>query len=59
MSRTERKPYTKSKSFDASCRCHGSCPWCANSRQFKNERRKPLEIVPENVVVHSDSEGDT
>ncbi len=32
MARTKRKPYTKSKRFDSSCRNHGGCPWCARNR---------------------------
>lgn len=40
MSRTVKKPYTKSKAFDKSCRCHGGCPYCLRNRQYKNEKRK-------------------
>lgn len=35
MSRTYKKPYRKSKVFDASCRNHGSCPWCKGNRLYK------------------------
>jgi len=38
-----RKPYHGAKAVDASCRSHGSCPWCENNRKHKNERRKPVE----------------
>jgi len=33
-----RKPYRKAKAVDRSCRNHGSCPYCANGRQFKHKR---------------------
>lgn len=33
-----RKPYKGSKSFDRTCRNHGSCPYCEGRRLF--ERRK-------------------
>ena len=38
MSRTKRKEYTKSKRFDASCRCHGGCSWCAGNRLYQDTR---------------------
>jgi hypothetical protein len=41
MSRTTRKPYTKSKAVDSSCRSHGSCPWCGNARKYKQARQAP------------------
>jgi len=37
-----RKPYYRSKSFDRTCRNHGSCEYCANSRTFNSKRRTPL-----------------
>ena len=39
MSRTHKKPYTKSKRFDSSCRNHGSCPACESKRTHKNRKR--------------------
>jgi hypothetical protein len=30
-----RKPYYKSKAFDASCRNHGSCQRCGGNRMFQ------------------------
>ena len=36
----KRKPYRKSKRIDATCRNHGSCPWCQENRQYKNTKRK-------------------
>lgn len=40
MSRTIRKPYTKSKAFDKSCRCHGGCEYCLSNRQHKHRKQK-------------------
>jgi len=33
----KRKPYKKSKAFDASCRNHGGCPYCESSRTRKSK----------------------
>lgn len=38
-----RKPYTGSKSFDYTCRNHGSCPWCAENRKHKFRDKHPPE----------------
>ena len=35
-----RKPYTCSKSFDHTCRNHGSCDWCKENRLIKSIRAK-------------------
>lgn len=35
----KRKPFRKSKAFDASCRNHGSCGYCEQNRTF-NSRKK-------------------
>jgi len=35
MSRTKKKPYTKSKRFDSTCRSHGGCPYCLSNRMHK------------------------
>lgn len=40
MSRTRKRPYTKSKRFDVSCRCHGSCSYCRNNRLHSERRRR-------------------
>jgi hypothetical protein len=34
LARTRRKPYTKSKRFDRTCRNHGSCGYCRNNRTY-------------------------
>ena len=36
----KRKPYRKSKRFDRTCRCHGSCPWCKENRTHSDEVRR-------------------
>jgi hypothetical protein len=49
-----RKPYRKSKAFDRTCRCHGSCGWGEGNRkhstevrkQAANDRREPCEESP-------------
>lgn len=38
----KRRPYYGSKSFDRTCRCHGSCPWCRRNRLAKLLRQAPL-----------------
>ena len=38
-----RKPYTNSKAFDRSCRNHGNCGWCENTRTYN--RRKTEEAA--------------
>ena len=35
-----RKEYYSSKSFDRTCRNHGSCPWCEENRKIKYIRRE-------------------
>lgn len=35
----KRQPYRKSKSFDRTCRNHGSCGWCKSNR-LANSLRK-------------------
>jgi hypothetical protein len=35
-----RKPYRKSRAFDASCRPHGSCAYCYNSRMHKHRKQE-------------------
>lgn len=44
-----RKPYTKSKAIDKTCRNHGSCLWCQNNRAKKNlkELEKTLDKLKE------------
>jgi hypothetical protein len=41
MSRTTRKSYTGSKSFDRTCRNHGSCDYCKDNRTFFDRHHRP------------------
>ena len=36
----KRKPYRKSKAFDATCRNHGDCPYCEGNRTHRNKVRQ-------------------
>jgi hypothetical protein len=36
----KRKPYRNSKSFDRTCRNHGSCPYCENNRTYHNRKEE-------------------
>lgn len=40
MARTRRRPYRKSRAFDATCRAHGGCPWCRRNRLHATRRRQ-------------------
>jgi len=40
MSRTKRKLYSGSKRFDHSCRNHGGCGYCENTRTFFDRKRR-------------------
>jgi hypothetical protein len=35
----KRKPYRGAKAVDCTCRNHGSCPWCRDTRTAKNRDR--------------------
>lgn len=35
-----RKKYRKAKAVDKTCRNHGSCKWCEENRNYKNNKRK-------------------
>lgn len=36
----KRKPYRKSKAIDATCRNHGSCPWCEGNRTYSDKKKE-------------------
>jgi hypothetical protein len=38
----KRKPYRRSKAFDATCRNHGSCPYCESNRRHNERRRRVI-----------------
>jgi hypothetical protein len=40
MSKTYKKPYTKSKRFDSSCRNHGSCGYCYWTRTYFDKKKR-------------------
>lgn len=42
MARTKKQPYSGSKRFDATCRNHGTCPWCKGNRTIAARRQAPL-----------------
>lgn len=35
-----RKPYTKTKAIDPSCRNHKGCPWCEGNRLYKTKKEE-------------------
>lgn len=35
-----RKPYSKAKAVDSSCRNHGDCDYCRNNRLYSSRRRE-------------------
>ncbi len=60
-SKTIREPYRKSRRFDASCRCHGGCPWCERNRLHKRmvaemDAREAIEEVSVKSVNLSEIE---
>ena len=46
----QRKPYYHSGKFDTTCRPHGTCPWCANNRKYRHEKREPI-IEPDDTSL--------
>lgn len=36
----KRKPYRGAKSYDVSCRNHGSCDYCKSNRLFADKKRR-------------------
>ena len=50
MARTQRAAYTKSKAVDATCRNHGSCPWCARNRAHADALAR--RIADEKIVEY-------
>lgn len=43
MSRTIKKPYTKSKRFNKNCRNNGNCSWCRENRLYKHNKQPSLK----------------
>lgn len=42
MSRTQKRPYSKSKRFDNTCRNHGACSHCRNNRTYADRKRRGM-----------------
>ena len=40
--RTWKRAYRQSRRFDASCRCHGGCPYCEGNRLHPHRSRRWL-----------------
>lgn len=56
MARTNRKSYTKSKSFDRSCRNHGSCGYCQDNRTWFDTKQRASTSVKEGLSDYLDKE---
>lgn len=58
MSRSRKRPYTKSRIFSTSCRNRGSCPWCRGNRLCSRHRAEEAarEQVEEFVNEGADLE---
>lgn len=39
IKKNHRNKYYKSKAFDKTCRCHGTCQWCMSNRLFSTKKR--------------------
>lgn len=53
MSRTRKKPYTKSKRFDKSCRSNGGCPYCEGNRMHKHYKK--LQTLQNNLKEYNEN----
>jgi len=38
MSRSRKRPFTKSRMYSTSCRSSGDCPWCRGNRLCSRHR---------------------
>ena len=47
----KRNPYRGAKAVDCTCRNHGSCPWCRDTRTAKNSQRDKVatDMIKEGV----------
>lgn len=53
----KRKPYRGSKAFDCTCRNHGSCPYCLDTRtkKFREQDKSAKEEIKEwKKHIHKD-----
>ena len=48
-----RKSFYNAKAFDRTCRNHGACSYCADSRTHKHKRRElPVDYNEENLKLY-------
>jgi hypothetical protein len=48
-----RKRYYNAKSFDRSCRNHGSCAYCTSSRLHKHKKKSVDNLISINIsIIH-------
>lgn len=45
-----RKPYYGAEAVDATCRPHGSCPWCQAKRLHKNKKRYLTHSTDDDIM---------
>ena len=43
--KTHRRPYQGAKAIDATCRNHGTCPWCQANRQYQLLRARQAQLA--------------
>lgn len=43
--KTHRRPYQGAKAIDATCRNHGTCPWCQANRQHQLLRARQAQLA--------------
>ncbi len=50
----KRKQYHDSRSFDHTCRNHGSCKWCEGNRKYSDRKRR--EAADQDLIDYEESE---
>lgn len=53
----KRKPYVGSKVYFASCRNHGSCPYCETNRTHKFRDKHPRDEIEAYETIESINSG--
>jgi len=48
----KKKPYRKSRRFDSTCRCHGSCPYCREARRYRQVKQLSIDDEEYTHVLH-------
>ena len=46
-----RRPYRDVRAIDATCRSHGSCPWCDGKRTHKKLKAIPADEAEQVLTV--------